>query len=415
MKRKKSLIIVFIIIIICITGFLIARSMNSKQDTQYQFGTITRGDLETTVSATGTLSPLTIVDVGTQVSGTIDSVYVDYNDKVKAGQLLAVMDSVLLKAAVVEAQANYDKASADLEEANFNYDLNNKLYEKQLISESDFVPYKINLATQKANLKSAEASLTRAKQNLDYAIIRSPISGTVIEKNVESGQTVAASLSAPTLFEIAQDLSRMEILADVDESDIGLIKDSIPVHFEVQAYSDKTFSGIVRQIRIQPQTISNVVTYTVVVNADNKEGLLLPGMTATVDFIIEQKKNVLMVPSKALRYNPSDEAIAAMQKRRQKAEAGTEQKEFAPPPTGDSTNMRERPTNMSMLWYFNDKGELSMEPVQVGMTDGVNTEISGLRHLKEGSEVIIGDGTFATTENGTNSTNDRRRFGPPMF
>ncbi len=202
---------------------------------------------------------------------------------------------------------------------------------------------------------------------------------------------------------------------NVDESDIGLIKDSILVHFEVQAYSDKTFSGVVRQIRIQPQTISNVVTYTVVVNADNKEGLLLPGMTATVDFIIEQKKNVLMVPSRARRYSPSDEAIAAMQKRRQKAEAGTEQKEFAPPPPGDGTKMRERPTNMSMLWYFNDKGELSMEPVRVGMTDGVNTEISGLRHLKEGSQVIIGDGNFAATENGTNATNSRRHFGPPMF
>ncbi len=417
MKRKKSLIIVFIILLICISGFLIARSMNSSHDTQYQFGTISRGDLETMVSATGTLSPLTIVDVGTQVSGTIDSVYVDYNDKVKAGQLLAVMDSVLLKAAVVDAQANYDKASAQLEQAQFDYDLNNKLYEKQLISESDFIPFRINLTTQQANLKSAEAALTRTKQNLEYAIIRSPISGTVIEKNVESGQTVAASFSAPTLFEIAQDLSRMEILADVDESDIGLIKDSIPVHFEVQAYSDKTFSGIVRQIRIQPQTISNVVTYTVVVNADNKEGLLLPGMTATVDFVIEQKKNVLMVPSKALRYSPSDEAIAAMQKRRQRADVGTENKGFTPPPPGDSANIPEKPKNMSALWYLDSKGELAKEPVRVGMTDGVNTEVSGLHHLKEGSQVIIGEGTFATTENGTNSSTGTRRrgFGPPPF
>jgi len=413
-KRKKTYLIL-LLLVLSVSTFLIARSMNGSQDIQYQYATISRGDLETTVSATGTLSPITTVDVGTQVSGTIDSVYVDYNDRVEAGQLLAVMDSVLLKASVIDAQANYDKTAAELEKAEFDFDMYKELYDKKLISESEFIPYRISLITQQANLKSAEAALTRAKQNLEYAIIRSPINGTVIEKSVESGQTIAASLSAPTLFEIAQDLSQMEILVDVDESDIGLIKENIPVHFEVQAYSDKTFEGTVRQVRIQPQTVSNVVTYTVVVNAENEDNLLLPGMTATVDFIIEQKNDVLMVSSKALKYSPSEEVLKNLSKSRPQRGTEVADRGNMPPPM-DGDNMPSRPENMSMIWYLNDNGELVMEPVEIGMTDGINTEISGLRNLKESSEIIIADGSFATTDDSSSDGGRRGGFGgPPPF
>ncbi|MDD3732634.1 MAG: efflux RND transporter periplasmic adaptor subunit [candidate division Zixibacteria bacterium] len=422
--RLRSWLYVLIPILVIIAGYYIYKSNRGKAETTYQFASLVRGDLESTISATGTLSPVTTVDVGTQVSGTIDTVFVDYNDNVRQGQLLAVLDTLLLKMAVLDAEASVEKAEAMLREAEANYNRNKQLFDKGMLADADLLSFEVSVKAQKATLKSAQASLERARRNLEYAVIRSPISGMVISKNVETGQTVAASFSTPTLFKIAEDLSRMEILVDVDEGDIGMIKAGQEVRFEVQAYSDKVFTGVVTKVRMQPTTVSNVVTYTVVVAAANEDNLLLPGMTAMVDFIIEQKDDVLLVANKALRFTPTNEQLQAFQERRKKefenlpdslknerrarmgggarADTGSQNSQMMP---------RQRPKDMGQLWYLDERGQLQMEIVRTGMTDGTSTEIVHCRNLAEGDRVIGGVGTAATNNTKTNS--QPRGFRPP--
>ena len=408
MKRKKSLIWTVIILGLAGAAYGIFGALNGNGKAQMQYGTVVRGDLENTISCSGTLSPVTTVDVGTQVSGTIDRVFVDYNDLVKKGQLLAVLDTFLLKASLLDAEAGVEKAEAMLEQARADYARGEQLHEKNMISDADYLTLEISVKSQNASLKSAEASLARARSNLDYAYVYSPIDGTVIEKNIEEGQTVAASLSAPTLFLIAEDLSHMEILADVDESDIGEIKVDQDTRFEVPAYSDKTFTGKVIQIRLQPEDVSNVVTYTVVIDAVNEEGLLLPGMTATVDFITEQKTDVLLVPNAALRIQPTEDMLAAAQKKRQQerppladADSTATNSPRGPRPGMMPGANGKRPENMSLVWFLDSDGKLSMEPVMTGMTDGSNTEIVRTRSLGEGIQIVTavtgGTGSTKTT------------------
>jgi HlyD family secretion protein len=288
------------LVVILAGAYLLVFGRSTSGTVDYDFGTVARGDIENTVSATGTV---TTVEVGTQISGTIDSVYVDFNDHVKTGRLLAVLDTTLLKIAVLDAQSSLSRSEAELQQAQADYDRNKSLFDRRLLSGADFLTYQVNLRVQKAAVQSAEAALARAQRSLDLAVIRSPITGIVASRNIESGRTVATSLSSPTLFRIAEDLSRMEVLADVDESNIRYIRSGQETRFEVASYPDKKFSGTVKQIRLQPNTVSNVVTYTVVVEAANPEGLLLPGMTATIEFVTDRRADVLLVPNRAVRSN----------------------------------------------------------------------------------------------------------------
>jgi HlyD family secretion protein len=412
------------LVAVAVVIYFLASGVTGSSAVAYKLATVSRGNIETTVTATGSLSPVTTVEVGTQVSGTIDSVFVDYNDRVQRGQILAVLDTALLKATVLEAEANVEKARAQLDEAESDFKRNKALFESKLISEADFIPYRVALATQQAALKSADAALQRARRNLQYAVIRSPINGIVIGRNVEAGQTVAASLSTPTLFIIAEDLSRMEILADVDESDIGQIKVGQDVRFEVATYADKEFSGTVKQVRLQPQTVSNVVTYTVVVGASNDDGLLLPGMTATLDFITDQRKDVLLIPAGALRFRPSEKQLADFRKRRQSQmeSASDRHAGLAADSTGvDGSRVRfARGTSgsssqegMSMVWYLDSLGHLAAAPVIAGLSNGSMTEVLRSRVLKEGMRVITGlDESGASGETGSQPRMGRG-FRPP--
>ncbi len=222
--KKKWIVLLLVLIFVLIIGWIVYRTVVKNGQVEYQVAEVVRGDLENTISSTGTINPVIKVEVGTQVSGILDRVYVDFNDQVTKGQLLAVLDTIPLKLAVLDAEANLERILSQYEQAQEEYQRNLAMFEKKLISESDFLPYKISLKMQQAALKSAEVNLQRAKRNLKYAVIRSPINGIVIQRNVEAGQTVAASLQAPTLFIIAGDLSKMEIHAQVDESDIGQIR-----------------------------------------------------------------------------------------------------------------------------------------------------------------------------------------------
>ena len=390
-----------LLILIAFAAYLIFHKSFAATTSGYEFATVSRGDIENTVSATGTLAPITSVDVGTQVSGTIDSVYVDFNDHVKVGQVLAVLDTTILRSSVLDAEAGLERVQAQLLQAQVEYNRYQRLFDSSLVSDAEFLPYQVAYKSQQASLKSAQVALDRASRNLQYAVIRSPIGGVVINKNVEGGQTVAANLSTPTLFSIAEDLSNMEILADVDESDIGQIKMGQPVQFEVAAYMNKEFTGVVSQVRLQPRTVSNVVTYTVVVQAKNEEGLLLPGMTATITFTTEKHTDALLIPSKAMRFQPTDKEIAAFQARRQKqmgsgpdsargmGRGGPGMRQGMMPDSMKHSGGGS-PRSMTMVWYLDSLGQLSAAPIRTGMTDKANTEVVGSRVLTEGMKIIVG-------------------------
>lgn len=436
--KKKIIIYGIIAAGILLAGYFLLGGDESKES-KYTFTEVTKGNLNVVISSSGSLEAITTVEVGTQVSGRIAKLYADFNSEVRKGQLLAILDTVSLAATVRDQQANLEKAKAQYNQMKAVHERNKKLYEKNFISELDFIESQTNVESANASLKSAVSALDRAKTNLEYAFIYAPISGKVINRSVEEGQTVAASLSAPTLFTIAEDLSSMRILASVDESDIGQIQEGQKVKFTVQTYSDKTFDGVVAQIRLKPTVASNVVNYTVVVNADNEEKLLLPGMTATVDFYVDYRENVLTVPNSALRFQATEEMLEEFKKNMEEeiakmpdslknkfeSQRGRFMQGGAGTPgasmgmNGGNSNGKRR--NANRIWYLDEKGKLKMSPVMIGLTDGKNTEIVRGRNIKEGMKIISGiveEGTETTKSSnpltGTQSNQPRMFIGPPM-
>lgn len=391
--RKTVLIVSVLLIATASLGYL--NLSGGERGSSYRFVTLERGDLEAVVSSTGKLDAVMTVQVGTQVSGIISKIFVDFNDRVTAGQMIALLDTTLLGIAVRDAETNLERNEAQLRQAERDFERARELYDKEIVAEVEFNQAQYDLDIARASTKSAEISLERAKQNLSYATVFAPISGTVIERNVDVGQTVAASFSAPQLFLIANDLSKMQILASVDESDIGLIEEGQTARFTVQAYPDETFTGAVRQVRLQSTTQENVVNYTVVVDVDNAEGRLLPGMTATVDFLVESAADVMKVANAALRFRPSEEMMAELRERRE-WERTASGEAVAGPGSGVAGGGRdgrglgdEPPTDVAALWYVDDNGELAVARVRTGISDGQFTEVQG-EALEPGMQIIAG-------------------------
>lgn len=424
---KKWLIISLIVVTIGLTSWYFLTD-NGDSGTVYQFTKVERGTLQAIVTSTGTLSAVSTVQVGTQVSGTVTKIFADFNDEVRAGQVVALIDTTFLAASLRDAQANMERVKAQYEQQMRELERARQLFDKKLNSQSELEMAIYNVDVAKANMKSSQSSLDRAAINLKYATVRTPISGTVIARNVDVGQTVAASLSAPTLFLIANDLAKMQIQANVDESDIGKIQEGQDVRFTVQAYSEKTFNGVVSQIRLQPQTIQNVVNYSVIVNVDNSENYLLPGMTATVEFITEEAEDVLLIANSALRIRPTEDMMAQIQQQFQErmnnlpdsvkqrmaqrqqnggTNGGAQWQSMGAGTGGGMTAMfgaggtgaNNRNRNSGVLYYLDEKGKLAMKRVRTGITDGKRTEIKG-QDLTEGLEVI----SRATQLNPTSST-----------
>jgi HlyD family secretion protein len=362
---------------VLIVGIFTALMFGCKGDSpSYRTDPVTRGDIQQAVTATGTVNAVTTVLVGTQVSGTIKSLYVDFNSRVKKGQLIAQIDPSTFESQVQQAQANLLSAQANLEKAQTalandkkTFDRNKELLSKNLIAQSDLDTAETNYQTDKAQVASAKAlieqakaSLDYARQNLAYTKIVSPVYGVVISRNVDVGQTVAASFQTPTLFTIAQDLTKMQIDTNVAESDIGVVKLGQEVDFTVDAYPDTTFEGKVWQIRQAPITVQNVVTYDVVIQVNNKDFKLMPGMTANVSIVIQTRHDVLRITNAALRFRFSDKPAGA-------APAGAGEKK------GPS------------IWVLenNKPKRVSITP---GISDGNYTEVvSG--DLKEGQQTIV--------------------------
>ncbi len=392
-KQKWIWLALTAIVVVIAAFFFLRPAMSQNSKVSYEYKELQRGDLEILVDSTGTLSALETVEVGSQVSGIIKALYVDYNSVVKKDQILAELDKTPFEMTVRDAQANLISSKAKMDQAEAEHRRNQTLFDKGHISETEYLGTKTSYQTCKAAYSQAEAALSKAKINLGYTVIRSPIDGTIIERSVNQGQTIAASFQAPTLFIIAQDLKQMQIEAQVDESDIGQIKEGQKTRFTVQSYPDNTFTGTVRQIRLQPETIQNVVNYTVVIDAANEQGLLLPGMTATVDFVVDEKKDVLLVPNSAIGFSPPQEILARLTP--PQGQGGSTRTPPAVSPNADRTIRP--PQDLARVFYLDESKAVKMAFFRKGLSDGKMTELLESRDLKEGMMLLTGSGSAAKT------------------
>lgn len=357
-------------------------------EVRYKLTTLETGSVTQTVSANGTLNPLVLVNVGTQVSGTVKKLYVDFNDKVVAGQKLLELDQSLLQAQARQTQANVINVATALDLAKANEARMKALLEKEYISRQDYDQSLQALKSAQAQLLQAKAAADKDQVNLGYTVISSPVSGVVVARLVDLGQTVAASFQTPTLIQIAQDLTKMAIDTSFAEADIGNIKEGLGVRFTVDAFPSKGFQGVVQQIRLNPTNQQNVVTYNVRIKVDNPDLILLPGMTAYVNIGVQKRSEVLLVPNAALRFKPAD----AVEK---KAEAEAKPPAGGAPASGDAgkgpgERKGKKRDGQNGMVYVLANGELRPVSVQLGITDNRNTEIlSG--DLKAGDRVVTGE------------------------
>jgi HlyD family secretion protein len=383
---KQSVFAILTIALLAGGYYFYKNSQQVKPEDLYKFGAVTRGNVEQSVSANGTINPVTLVSVGTQVSGRVNKLYVDFNDKVEKGQILLELDDALFVAQIAQSQGSVNNVQASVELAKANEARMRSLYEQEFVSRQELDQSVQALKSARAMLQSAQAQLQRDKANLDFSIIRSPVSGIVIDRQIDIGQTVAASFQTPTLIKIAQDLSKMQIDTSFAEADIGNIKVGQLAKFSVDAFPNLNFEGVVKQVRLNPVTTSNVVSYNVVISVDNPQQILLPGMTAYVGIVFAQHDNVMLVPNAALRFKPkldnagdSSKTATNANGANQASARGTRKKAEEPAEAGSF--------GPGKVFVLKD-GSPQVHEVKVGITDGKMTEIVS-DTLKPGDQVII--------------------------
>lgn len=361
MNKKKALVIAAVAAIATLAVWLLSGGKKEEKIT-FDTAAVAPANIMNSITATGTIEPVTSVTVGTQVSGIVSKLFVDYNSVVKKGQVIAELDKTNLMSQLNTAKTQLATAQSQLNYQTANYNRYKTLFEKGLVAADDFDNAKLSYTQAKEQVASAKEEVQRAQTNLGYATITSPIDGVVLSKSVEEGQTVAASFSTPELFTIAQDLTNMQVVADVDEADIGDVKEGERVTFTVDAYPDDTFEGEVKQVRQEATTTNNVVTYEVVISAPNADLKLKPGLTANVTIYTAERKGVLSVPSKALRFTPQKETVGKMK-------------------IVDVANAKNK------VWTI-EGNSIVAHKVNIGMTDGTNTQIVG--GIAEGTKVVTG-------------------------
>lgn len=385
-KLSKVWLVVAVVIIVAIVAWALS---GSKKEEQISFETaaVAPANIMNSITATGTIEPVTSVTVGTQVSGIVSKLYVDYNSVVKKGQVIAELDKTNLMSQLNSAKTQLATAQSQLNYQTTNFNRYKTLYQKGLVAADDFDSAKLSYTQAKEQVAAAKEEVQRAKTNLGYATITSPIDGIVLSKSVEEGQTVAASFSTPELFTIAQDLTNMQVVADVDEADIGDVKEGERVSFTVDAYPDDTFEGTVKQVRQEATTTNNVVTYEVVISAPNADLKLKPGLTANVTIYTAERKGVLSVQSKALRFTPQKETVGKMKIVDQ---------------TGNAKNK---------VWTI-EGNSIVAHNVNIGMTDGTNTQI--LNGISAGVKVVTGLNVTGGEQDDAqpNASSERSPFAP---
>jgi len=360
MKNKKLWWGIGAVVLVALVIWLLSGGKKEAK-VEFETGKAIRQDIHTTITATGTIEPVTSVTIGTQVSGIVAKLYVDYNSIVKKGQIIAELDKTNLTSELNTAKANLTSAQSTLNYQLANYNRYKTLYDKGLVSADDYENARLNYEKARESVKTAQQSVNKAETNLGYATITSPIDGIVLSKAVEEGQTVAASFNTPELFTIAQNLTDMRVIADIDEADIGGVKEGQRVSFTVDAFPDDRFEGQVTQVRQQATTASNVVTYEVVISAPNKDLKLKPGLTANVTIYTMEKNNVLTIPAKALRFMPNE---ALLSKGQQIEDTEAAQK----------------------VWTL-EGNTFKAHAVETGTSNGILTEI--ISGINEGSEVLV--------------------------
>lgn len=396
---KKISKVWYIVAVVLVVAVSVWAFSGSKRKEQVDFVTekVAPGNIQSSITATGTIEPVTSVTVGTQVSGIVSKLYVDYNSVVKKGQVIAELDKSNLmsqlnsaKANLQQMQANLRKAQEDLAYQHANFNRYKTLYNKGLVSANDFETARLSYQTASQSVSSvrqqvnaAQEEVKRAQTNLGYATITSPIDGIVLSKSVEEGQTVAASFSTPELFTIAQDLTNMQVVANVDEADIGGVKEGERVTFTVDAYPDETFQGTVKQVRQEATTTNNVVTYEVVISAPNANLKLKPGLTANVTIFTAERSGVLSVSNKALRYTPTKETVGHMKI----VDGG----------------------GKSKVWVI-EGNTIKSVPVNIGMTDGTHTQI--LSGVSRGQVIVTSVSAVTNEDETTADSSDQSPFGP---
>lgn len=388
-NKKKKLIICISVAIAIIAAVTIFMRSNKRQPITiiYETAKVERATISNSVTATGTIEPVNIVEVGTQVSGIISKIYVDYNSIVKKGQVIAELDKINLESELASAKANLASSKSELDYQETNYKRMKALHDKGFISDDDFDIADLSYKKAKEAYLVQLQTVQKAQTNLGYATITSPIDGVVLSKDVEEGQTVAASFSTPTLFTIARDLTDMQVVANVDEADIGNVRDGQRVTFTVDAFPDDTFEGRVKQVRQQGEDESNVVTYEVVISAPNNDLKLKPQLTANVNIYTEEIENVVSVPAKALRFSPSKEMM------------------------NDGEKIKD--CNATNKLWIKEANILKAYPVKTGITNGIRTQI--LEGVKEGTAVITNAKAKGGTEEdniGEQNSQERSPFSP---
>ena len=384
-KISKLWYIAATVIIVAVAAWMLS---GKRKDVQIQFKTekAAKANIQNSVTATGTIEPVTSVTVGTQVSGIVSKLFVDYNSVVKKGQVIAELDKTNLISELNTSKANLASAQSSLKYETDNYNRYKTLFDKGLVSADEYETAKLSYDKAKQTVATAKESVAKAQTNLGYATITSPIDGVVLSKSVEEGQTVAASFSTPELFNIAQNLTDMRVIADVDEADIGEVKEGARVTFTVDAYPNDTFEGEVTQVRQEATTTNNVVTYEVVISAPNNDLKLKPGLTANVTIFTAEKQGVLCVPSKALRFTPTPETVG---------------------------NMKIQDTNGKNKVWTKEGNTLKAHNLQIGMSDGINTEV--LSGISEGTVIVTGMEEMAQQSEDMGEQQERSPFtpGPP--
>jgi HlyD family secretion protein len=384
--KKRTIIIIAIAVAVLVTAFVLLKPKKiDVEKISIETAKAEQGTVSKTVTATGTLEAITTVEVGTQVSGIIENIYVDFNSYVKRNQLIAQIDTTNLVAQLEQSHATLDNAKAELDYQQANYNRLAPLNDKNLISQSDFDQTVYNLNKAKANYNSALAQHKRNEINLNYAFIHSPIDGIVLNRAVEEGQTVAASFNTPTLFTIANDLTQMRVEADVDEADIGQVKEGQRVEFTVDAYPDDIFDGEVTEVRLEPTVTSNVVTYTITISAPNPDFKLMPGMTAESEIYVQERKDILVVPSKALRFNPDRKLLLSYMGSQPKAEMTESGQMPKDNPLMQGTGNNQN-SEQAMVWVKKDS-VIRPQPVKIGLDNDIHAEI--LSGLNPGDEVVL--------------------------
>ncbi len=427
-RKKKTMLWVLLAVAVAVAAWIVVRSVSAKPGVKIQTETLSRGDMENSVTATGTVEPLEQVEVGTQVSGIIARIYVDYNSQVKEGQVIAELDKDVLETELASAKLSVESNKNEYEYQQKSYERTKRLYEQSLVSESEYETAEYNYNKARIAYQQSVAQEDKARTNLGYATIYSPIDGVVISRAVEEGQTVASSYSTPTLFTIANDLRKVQVVADVDEADIGSVREGAEVTFSVDAYPGEIFEGKVNQVRMEAITTNNVVTYEVVIHANNPDLKLKPGLTANINIYSMRRNGVLRLPVKAVRFKPEGDAEMGGRPPMPSRQGGGFPDSMPKEPMPDGVELP-KPEGMGaggnvslsgeeqdvlvFVWQKDSSGQGRPVPrkVKIGVTDRIYYEV--IEGLSEGDEVCVG--MASGTEEITMPSGERSPFmpGPP--